>query len=169
MAGTDIGPETLDMDFPLLRSIIEGLDPILIELHEMASKSPDPDGWGILDKIESLAGLCLVACQNYMITRLNGRPRSSAYACGPKCRGSYVAEIINAAANYHKHHPEWEHEDEKKRKATVDVLRALGVWEYDYKASRVLDELIPYPATFRDLLPLLDGWREALDPGGFVP
>lgn len=163
----------IDIDFSLLRRILAHLDQLLAELHAEAAASEDPDSFGILDEIESVTGLALVACQNYLLARTRARHKATAYRCGPVGpAGVHVAEAINAGANYWKHHPEWP-SDETQFSAlalgTVSVLRSLGVWNTDYKASSLMFALVGAGGLSARLLDPLALWREALDPGGFIP
>lgn len=163
----------IDIDLPLLRRIVASLDALLHELSLAATASDDPDGMGLLDQIESVVGLGFVACQNYMTTRVERRPKAAALGCGPMHGPLHLATIVNAGANYWKHHPEWPYDENEltgQPKATADTLRAAGVWQHDYKLTCLLHELVaPAPLSFEALLPHLRAWRDALDPGGFLP
>jgi hypothetical protein len=75
-----------------------------------ASTSPDPDSFGIFDQMEYLAGFGFVArqtCASAKVSECKLKKRE-ALALGPKHRiGPPMIELINAAANYCKHSPEW--------------------------------------------------------------
>lgn len=164
----------VDYHFHYLEKILANFDGMLGELLVEARESDDPDGMGILDAIESITGLGFVACQNYLIARRQERRGKAWYELGPQHEsGLHIATIVNAGANYWKHHPEWPNDESALGPlplASVSVLRQLDVWRHDYKTMHLLEELVG-ELRFAKLLSQLDAWRYALDPdgGGFVP
>jgi hypothetical protein len=159
----------IDLHFPMLENVLETLDRTLDDLKDLADECD-----AVLDDVEWVVGLGLVACQSYMTTRREAQKACDACACGPlHASGLHVAEIIHAGGNYWKHHPEWPLDEvqlSKDARRTADVLKRAGAWEADYKATVLLWELVePAPARFASLLPHLAAWREALHPGGFIP
>lgn len=163
----------IDLDLPLVSRILVSLDVVLRDLHAQAEQSRDPDGIGLLDQIESVVGLGFVASQTYITSRLFGRSKGAALACGPLLGGLHIAVVINAAANYWKHHSEWPSDENHlvgQPKATADLLRDAGVWQQDYKLTNLLHALIePSPLRLEALLPCLRAWRDALNPGSLAP
>ena len=161
----------VDFDFGHLRAIAGTLDALLDDVQREIHESPDPDSFGVFDRGEALIGLGFVACQNYLVARKKLRPKST-YDSGPLHSSQYyIARIINEGANYWKHHPEWPHDESQFstfQQRTVNVLKDVGVWQHDYKLSNLLTE-IASTMSFTSLLGQLDQWREALDPGGFIP
>jgi hypothetical protein len=103
-----------------------------------------------------------VVCQKYINAsyRASGLKRSEAIARGPMYSSDSYVKVVDAAANYWKHHGEWDGEGEPERR-TRAVLDALFPSGSDYPMSNILHELLGRPATLRlsDLVPWLESWR----------
>ncbi|HLL22466.1 MAG TPA: hypothetical protein VK427_10060, partial [Kofleriaceae bacterium] len=127
-----------DLSFfePLVDRLAQ-LDLQLDRLDEAVTSSADPDAFGLLDALEALVCEGFLLCQLYMIER-KGKPRAeNPYTCGPRHNGQYVAQLINAAGNYHKHRGEWPEEAQwgPQQHNTVALLRGAGVEGSDYRLS----------------------------------
>jgi hypothetical protein len=158
-----------DFDLNFLRSAVDLVDSSLEHLDEETGASPDPDQFGIFDEIEYICGFGFVACQTYMtsvISQFNTEKRK-ALAFGPKHKtGQPIVQIVNAAANYWKHSPEWSLDaPTTQAKQTLEVIASLGINTNigSYPVSNTLGKiLVPNPPRFVNLIPFLTQWREAL-------
>jgi hypothetical protein len=160
----------LDFDLEFLTAATALVDTSLERLHAEARSSPDPDAFGIFDEAEYLTGFGFVACQTYATavvsrSQLKGKKRE-ALALGPKHRtGRSMAQLINAAANYWKHSPEWALDAPTTQAAqTIEVISSLGVDAGDsYPVANLLREILtPHRARFENLMPFLKQWRDAV-------
>ena len=160
----------IDFDLDFLRAALGLVDASLARLHENARSSPDPDGFGIFDEVEYITGFGFVACQTYAtavvsLSHLRNRKRE-ALALGPKHRtGRSMAELVNAAANYWKHSPEWSLDAPTAQAAqTIEVISTLGVaTDASYPIANALREILtPHPARFANLIPFLTQWRDVI-------
>jgi hypothetical protein len=76
-----------------------------------------------------------------------------------------MVELINAAANYWKHHPEWSRDALSfQAKQTLEAISSLGVdTKGSYRIACMLYEILrPHPARIGNLIPFLTQWRDAL-------
>lgn len=156
----------LDVDLPLLEEIAGLLDAHLDRLNQEAAADPETADALVFDRMEHAVGLGFVACQNYIwewvrILRLDP---GAAFEKGPRHRcGEPIAALVNAAANYWKHRPEFEGEPRREERWTVELLTALGVSTDDYRAALALREILrPLPIRFGTLMPFLVAWRDEL-------
>ncbi len=161
----------LDFDLDFLRDAAALVDARLERLDKEATASPDPDAFGVFDQAEYITGFGFVACQTY-ITAIVSRcscklklKKHEARALGPKHRtGRSMAELINAAANYWKHSPEWSPDAPSIHvQQTLEVIASLGVdTSTSYLLANTLYEILaPHPARFANLIPFLTQWRDA--------
>jgi hypothetical protein len=154
-------------DLSCLRDAATFVDSKLDLLEERAKQSPDPDGEGIYDRAEYLAGFGFVACQAYLTEAISmsGHSRGDAMNFGPrhKC-GESIAMLVNAVANYWKHVPEWTKPLSRQAQATADLITGLGVnVDSTYVVANALFELTnPSQPRAQCLVPLLSQWRQAL-------
>lgn len=166
-----------DYDLNFIEEITYLLDRRLDLLGREAAEHNDPDGWGIFDRVEHTIGVGLVVGQNYL-TEIIG-PTSTArrlrcLALGPSLAlgprhplGHSIAEVVNAAANYLKHHAE-----PLTSKSNIALLQTLGVWKLDpmqedtkcdYPMGNLFFEMLaPAPDRFSTLVRLLAQWRAAV-------
>lgn len=157
-----------DFDLDFLVELLELIDGQLEKIHADAKKSPDPDGDGIFDRGESAIGLGFVVCQQYInatYPQLRVSDKLMALRAGPKhASGAYTAELINAAANFWKHHDEWPPGGSKNEDRTRTVIESIGLSSRkSYVLSNVLYRIVqPQPSCFRSVVPLLIGWRDQL-------
>lgn len=166
-----------DYDLNFLEEITDLLDKRLDRLHKEAGEHDDPDGWGIFDRMEHTIGVGLVVCQNYLteiIGAADPARKTRCLALGPRHRlGHSIAEVVNAASNYVKHHPE-----PLVRKSNIAILESFGVWKrdpmqqggkYDYPMGNLFFEVLdPAPDRFSTLLALLAQWRDAVIAAGYA-
>jgi hypothetical protein len=154
--------------YPQLVARLGLLDRQLGQLADACRESHSPDAEGILDDVEAVVGEGLFHCQHYMGQRK--RTRRGGFRCGPTYRQQYVAEVINAGANYWKHVSEWpaETELEDRQRRTLEVIRNAGGASQDYPLSDLLHAISP-DARLSGLLPFLEHWRETLDGKDTAP
>ena len=161
-----------DFDLESLVELLEVLDHQIENSEAEISSSTDPDGSGCFDRLEGAVGLGFVACQQYIhatYPRLIDDPKLTATKRKLKAiksppihsnreRPIAIAEVINAAANFWKHHDEGVPKPE-----TMDVMNSLVPPSADYKMGKVLYELVkPEPSRFASVVRLLTEWRDLL-------
>lgn len=161
----------MDFDFNLgfLDEVLGLIDRRLDALEAECAASPDPDSFGLFDSIEHVVGFGFAACQHYVVATAgsSGISKHKVLGLGPSHRsGITFAEIVNAAANYWKHSPEWvgrPQEDDTK-----NVVLALGISpDSDYVSAQVLrTALAPHPARFEKIEPFLEEWGRIVRRGG---
>lgn len=175
----------VDDDLAFLRDLFTLLDARLTNLQKRIDECPDPDGMGLCDEGEYLAGLGFVACQRYLASTYGQHrlKKELALAMGPRHHGgqSFVS-IINAVANYWKHVDEWDtttiiasDPDGLNRiilrdpdrltpiqRKTIKVIDSVTEWSY-YTCTNVLFELTNPVVQFAALIPLLEAWRDQMD------
>jgi hypothetical protein len=161
-----------DYDLEFLEDLADLLDRRLEQAdQEIAKASGHMDTGLILDRLEYVTAIGLIACQVYMAEVIGKTDRTRREAClslGPKHTVGYsMAAIINAGANYAKHGPE-----EALAKNTRAILDACSVLRPDeepafYPMIALLDVLVkPHPRRFRKLLPFLERWRDEVLAAG---
>ena len=158
----------LDFDLDSLTRASDLVDARLDWLDRDASASPDPDGFGIFDQMENLAGFGFVACQAYLTAKIaeSDLGKTKALDRGPShiC-GCPIAALVNAAANLWKHSPEWCPDAPSGRaKKTLETLSSLGIDPHaSYPAGNALDAILtPQLPRFSNLIPFLTQWRDLL-------
>jgi hypothetical protein len=135
------GGEVWDFDLTLMSGVLETLDRQWVSLSDVSVGCPDPDGFGIYDEMEYLAGLGFVVCQRYLSATLccNGISKEQALNLPPMhASGQSVASIVNAGANC------WKHADEAEplRPTTSRVIEAVGVKLDFYPCQHLLLALV---------------------------
>ena len=185
----------LDYDLDLLVELLEVVDHQIESIEDEISRSPDPDGLGHFDRMEGVIGLGFVACQQYIhatYPQLRVKNKSDAIQALPKhSSGQFVTEVINAAANFWKHHDEWPGRKQKDREEetrpaspfqpsscragrkqkdreekTRAVISSLVPSCADYVMGNVLHELVqPQAPRFASVVHLLTQWRDL----GLIP
>ena len=160
----------LDFDLDLLVDLLQVVDRQIEKNQDEISHTPDADGLGHFDRLEGVIGLGFVACQQYINATYPqlGVNKSEAIDRGPKhSSGRPVIKVINAAANFWKHHDEWPDPDPNRRyheERTRAVIDSLTPSFADYVLGNVLHELVqPQPLRFAHVILLLSQWRD-----GFV-
>lgn len=155
-----------DFDIESLKNILQVLDNQLEMLEQDAADCEDPDSFGIYDRTEATIGLGFVACQKYIAATYGCLkiPKEKALPVGPKHQsGMYIAEIVSHAANFWKHHDEWQIEGKPNMK-TVSAIEKLGLKiTASYLLSNVLTSAVnPEPCRLTPVISLLEVWRDAL-------
>jgi hypothetical protein len=160
----------IDSDLPLLEEVLRLLDTHLARLEREAQASPDPDSHGIYDSLEHVTGLGFATCQTYLVAHFarSGVSKPAALERGPTHRcGRTIASIVNAAANYWKHHEEWGVSSPSQRERTVEIISSMGMDSHDYTLYNMLHELLrPLPTRFTTVVPFLLQWRDSLRSSG---
>ena len=101
---------TIDYDLEALRHLSGVLDIQIDALTAEASLLSDPDGSGVFDQMESIAGLGFVACQTYLAATYSQvrLAKNRALTFGPThFSGISIVALLNHAANFWKHRDEW--------------------------------------------------------------
>jgi hypothetical protein len=153
------------LKFEPLVERLEELDRQIDALRDGFASSVDP--LGVRDDLEDVVGEGFFLCQLYMVERKGELEPSFAYACGPRHRSRYTAQVINAAANFHKHRGEWSSDESRwkpQQQATAAVIRDAGVSEPEFWLFHVLEHLTGQQSVrLMELVPMLIAWREVLD------
>jgi hypothetical protein len=101
----------IDCDMDLLVHVATVLDEQLDLISEKSVEISDADAFGLHDRGEHVAGLGFVACQAYMAATYGfvRLPKKLVLQLGPRHgpSGRFVADVVNHAANFWKHHSEW--------------------------------------------------------------
>jgi hypothetical protein len=127
----------IDWRIEPLHDIIVGIDAGIAAVRERLD-AEEIDGLTALGHLEPILGLGFVAFQNYVlgtwtdineIRKSRGKPPVSkldCYTCDPiTVRGGTTRiELINAAANYFKHHDEW---SQWPTNETTRTLSRIGI------------------------------------------
>lgn len=157
----------LDFDLQFLRDFVRFLDAHLERLDEEAARVADPDGFGVYDSAEYIIGLGFVACQAYLAAIYGSLQvkKKEALKAGPGHRSGYtIAELVDHAANFWKHHEEWSLNPNAPPQArTLAALAALDIDGNEYPLTRALAALVLRTrGRFNALLSHLEAWRDAL-------
>ncbi|MFC1634878.1 hypothetical protein ACFL5Z_08550 [Planctomycetota bacterium] len=156
-------------DLQLLRELVQLIDQQLKKIEQLCSEVDDPDSLGYFDRGEHVIGLGFVACQTFMSSvcghlRIS---RRSALAIGPSHPGGNTkAQIINHAANYWKHHNEWNPiKTDRRRESIEKAFNSVGFSvDLDYPLSNVLAELsMPGKVRFQSVLSALEVWKDEVE------
>jgi hypothetical protein len=158
----------VDFYLDFLQDAVALVDTRLECLDAQAEASPDPDAFGIFDRVEYLTGFGFVACQTYLTATVSRfkLKKFEALELGPKHRtGCSMAQLTNAAANHWKHSAEWSlNALTTQAKQTLEVISSLGVdTTASYPVANAMHEILkPHPVRFSNLIPFLTQWRNAL-------
>jgi hypothetical protein len=157
-----------DYDMRLLSRLLTGVDQQLDEFETEFQSMEEADMFGAYDWAEHVAGVGFVACQTYItatypMTRVS---KDVALGSGPvhSSSGRTVARILNAAANFWKHNPEWPlQNNDARHNAIRAAFEDLGFpADGEYPLSGILTELTGGHARFTYILPFLEQWRDSL-------
>jgi hypothetical protein len=154
-----------DWDLDALEEMLGVFDSQLDRVYadwKRLKNTPLGDPADFWPRLEYIAGIGFVACQNYLLQVYPPMEKRDALKLGPphSC-GQSVASIVNAAANYWKHQGEWLQDDpaDKRRDRTENVLLAVTE-SRSPNVFEVLEELVaPQAPRFKFLVPLLVQWR----------
>ncbi|QEY12319.1 hypothetical protein [Cellvibrio sp. KY-YJ-3] len=164
-----VGEKYADPELYYLQELCGLLDLKLAEIAEKISHSYDPESDGLLDYAEYFMGTGLCAMQRYILDVLDMKKikKIDVLNLGVKFNeGTSIIELINAAANWWKHEPEWpfplEYEKSSKQtKETLDLV--LGNSAYPYVFSNFLASINPEKElSVSALIPYLVEWRSCV-------
>lgn len=161
-----------DYDLELLSKLLSVVDQQLDEFEERFQSLEEADAFGEFDWAEHIAGFGFTACQTYIAATypLSRIAKREALQRGPiqKASGRPVVAILNAGANFWKHHPEWPLERSPARENAIrTAFEDVGYpVDGEYPLSGILTELTAGSARFGDILPLLCQWRDELTEHG---
>lgn len=165
--------QLVDFELEATTEILEVLHEHLTSLDEACKTCADPDAMYWPD-MEYLASMGFLVCQPYLSSVIRTKSRSSMLGLGPtdSTSGVTIARILDAAANYVKHHDEWRQEENwdtrveaRKNDKTVELLEHLGVFDrrFDkrnhYPMGNLLWQLTG-DAGLMGLVPLIVQWRD---------
>jgi hypothetical protein len=161
------------LEINTLLQLIDVLDVQLKKVDEEIKnwdiqKYPDPDSYGMFDLTDGLAGMGFVTCQWYLTSTYGWYKidKPLALKLGPKHpSGLTIAEIINHAGNYWKHHDEWlTGKNKKDSERIIEAFAKLGIErEDDYPLTNLLVEINPKrEMQFAPLIPLLEEWGKEI-------
>jgi hypothetical protein len=76
-----------------------------------------------------------------------------------------MVSLINAFANYWKHHPEWENSLSRQAQRTIDAIESLNAeMSGEYIVANSLHLLIqPQALRIQSVVPFLQQWHSALN------
>lgn len=161
--------EFADAELGYLEELLSCIDKVLSEVHTKIKASSDPESEGLCDKGEYFIGAGFCAMQRYLVDVLQDKKldKGIALQLGPKTEeGLPFSVLINSAANYWKHSPEWhiwlEELDERSQKTVDRILKRDGpVW---YPLSEVIASVCNVDEfTLLNYIPILKKWRQAVD------
>lgn len=158
----------IDFDLQLFVDVATVLDRHISVVSDRSIDADMADQMGLFDRAEHACGLGFVACQAYLASTYSdlGITKSVALTVGPDHRwGGKAVAIINAAANFWKHHDEWQLvPDHPGRRRTEQSFDSIGFpVNSEYPLSGVLTELVvPRETRLLSLVPALEAWRDEL-------
>lgn len=150
----------------LLRGTHRLLDERIVKMAAWVTQRQDADpeiAGFYADEIDYLIGLGFVAGQRYITsTRSYWKlPKDQALNMGPYFGSTSIgyAAIVNAAANYWKHHEEWDNSAlNPNAKHVVDILTKIRVdWRGSFVVMNTLQAL--GVKTLMELAPQLETWH----------
>lgn len=160
--------QIIDYDLDLFVRISDMLDAEVERNYQEASTCPDPDAFGIFDRMEHITGLGFVACQTYLASTYGflNIEKDFALTLAPyTAQNIPVVTIVNHAANLWKHQDKWAlRKSTRDRDRILHAFAALGYTELgDYPLSNCLAKICaPSDPKFRNLVPFLRQWRDTL-------
>ena len=161
-------------NFSHLSAHVRLLDAEVVRIYSAVKVSRDPVSDGLCDRGEYFIGHGFIAIQVYVITFCahTGTKKSDALKVAPMVTDDLsLVEVVNAAANYHKHLEEWglkniveRNTDELKGSArnTILTIEKLTPWD-DYTCSNLLAVLLGSKEfQLSLLLPKILEWQDNL-------
>lgn len=162
--------DAIDYDLQLFEEIVEPIDRRLGSVQALIRRDPEfADMTDIYDVSDHLIGVVLAAAQAYLVTaaRYHRIDKSQVLSIGPThSSGQSIARLVNHGANFWKHADEWDWDvSDPRREAILSAFRAVGIDHADRAPlSCLLIAVVGDPqARLRDLVPLVDAWRAALE------
>lgn len=145
------------------RNIIKPIASNLEKLTEDMQECIDPDSFGLIDEYESMLGIGFAVCQTFLTSVHQGENKSEWFQEGPFHKnGMSYALITNTAANYWKHHEEWNQNQltgiaknniKLMNNLGVDVWKSYPLCDLMYELRDDSDQCIFFP-----LLDKLNEW-----------
>jgi hypothetical protein len=164
---TDDVLDFFDYQQEFLRNVLSLLDERIaaIEAHIEANKNQDPEVFGFYDDVDHIIGVGFVTCQRYITSTCNywKCDKKLALDIGPVItNGITYASAVNAAANYWKHHVEWDGSSSRKdSERIIATLTNIGVnFEHSLVTGNALWKM--NMERLSELLPFLTQWRRAV-------
>ncbi len=153
--------------FGYIRRTIESIELTLKNFEIEITTHPDPDGCGLFDQYEQFLGIGFAIYQTFLSSVHKGdNNKGEAFQKGPlHSSGKSYAQIINACANYWKHHEEWDKANLKKSaKITINIFEHLSVdvWSF-YPLSQMFCILVGQKGSFSELLNYLNCWANEIE------
>jgi hypothetical protein len=155
-----------DPDLDMLEEMLAVVDAQLESVQRDSENTSEADQLGYFDRAEHVTGLGFVACQAYLTATYGflKLKKLGALSVGPRhASGQPIAEIINHAANFWKHHEEWQLDKSQGQQDRIrQAFATVGFpADLDYPLSGILAELTaPQAAAFKPLVSRLEAWRE---------
>lgn len=179
----------IDQELIFLELALNTIEPIFKtkndEIKRMIQEKEDALSSGLCEEAEFIAGIGFTICQKYITGTLGliRVEKESALKIGPLFSEKLpYAQIINAAANYWKHHDEWDatsfggaDEDglssltirdaskiSNQAHRTIKILQQVTAWS-DYTCVNTLHEITKETEiSLLSLIPILRQWRAEL-------
>jgi hypothetical protein len=169
----------IDWRIEPLHDVIVGIDAGLAAIHERLDAEEGFDGISAREHAEPLFGLGFVAAQTYAVgtvSDLNSvrmsrhkakKEKLDCYGCDTIAVSGVVTRIrlINATANYFKHHDEWARWPSGSDRGAydTDVLGRVGITEQtEFKCIEVVDLLCGTSWELIVVHQILKEWRAHL-------
>ena len=176
-----VSPSSREIDWRIepLRNVIVGIDAGLAAIHKRLDTEEWFDGVSAREYAEPLFGLGFVAAQTYavgtvsdlnsvrMSRRKPKKEKIDCYACDTVVLKGGVTHIqlINASANYFKHHDEWAAQWPTRGRGSHDTktLGSVGITEKtEFPCIDAIDLLCGTSWELNVLLQIMEEWRAHL-------
>jgi hypothetical protein len=158
-----------EYDLELLEKMLAVVDEQLDIMEDAFQRMPEYEAFTQFDWAEHITGFGFVACQTYITAthtflRITKR---DAMKVGPKHpeSGRPIVAVVNDAANFWKHYPEWSLQKNQKRQDIIrETFETFGFPAGgEYPLSGILTELTtPGNTRFGTLVVSLRQWRDDL-------
>lgn len=171
-------PSIYGIDFrrDWLSQLFVALSGVIDDIHEKLDKVDGYDGIFALEKSELILGIAFIAAQTYVagmvadINVIRGKSKQltkwKLLECdvAPIAEGVTPLQLVDAIANYHKHHEEWDDWClNRKNEHITSILNKSGInkeTEFPCYTAATLLWPVSKLGEFRYLLNLLVDWRE---------
>ncbi len=158
----------VDDELNTAREYLGMFDSKLTVLNSRIKNSIDPDGAGLCDQGEYLIGMGFAVAQRFLGTVLGQLKvsKSDAIKLGPYHKnGTSIASLVNATANYWKHHEEWDKSALNTQTARNHPHYFYGYTWAAYTCSNILAEISPDHLELCKLVTYLEAWRNEVIKG----
>lgn len=160
--------EVHDTQLPMLESLLEYIDIQLLKIQACIDEGYDADALGIFDSGEYLIGVGFVAVQQHLNESLMSKylKKHEAFLLGPiHSNNASSISVINAAANWWKHEPEWHllGAVPKSGEHTYNTIMDISN-QYEYALSNVLASFSETKKlSFTEfIIPRVEEWSKAI-------